>query len=133
MADKHSKTLEYYLSLEYPFKIEVIPKEEGGGYFITYPDLPGCMSDGETIEEAIKMGEDAKRCWIETALEKGIEIPEPFSYGNKYNGRITLRAPKSLHKQLVEEAQEEGVSLNQYLLYLISKGVKGVKNKYGNP
>lgn len=118
------KSLKYYLSLKYPFKIEALSEEDGGGFFITYPDLPGCMSDGETVEEALKMGEDAKKCWIEAALENGADIPKPYSFNENYNGRITLRTPKSLHRQLIEEAKDEGVSLNQYLLYLISKGCK---------
>jgi antitoxin HicB len=61
--------LENYLNKEYPYKIEKISKEDGGGYFITYPDLPGCMSDGDTLEEALSMGEDARISWIETAIE----------------------------------------------------------------
>ncbi|WP_028309753.1 type II toxin-antitoxin system HicB family antitoxin [Desulfitibacter alkalitolerans] len=116
------KDLNYYLSLNYPFKIEALSKEDGGGFLITYPDLPGCMSDGETIEEAVEMGQDAKRAWLETALEKGLEILEPFTTTEKYSGRITVRTPRSLHRKLIEEAQEEGVSLNQYLVYLLSKG-----------
>jgi|Deesub1362A_J573_1020465.scaffolds.fasta_scaffold03130_7 antitoxin HicB len=116
------KNLKYYLSLKYPYKIETLSEENGGGFLITYPDLPGCMSDGDTVEEAIKMGEDAKRAWIETRLEQGLEIPEPFS-NDKYSGRITLRAPKSLHRELIEQTEKEGVSLNQYLVYLLSKGL----------
>lgn len=49
---------------EYRFTVRPLSEEEGGGYFVEYPDLPGCMSDGETIEEAIVDAEDAKRCWI---------------------------------------------------------------------
>ena len=45
--------------------------EEGGGYLIEFPDLPGCMSDGETLEEAIENGKDALQCWIEAAAEDG--------------------------------------------------------------
>lgn len=54
---------------EYPFTIRHLTLEEGGGYLIEYPDLPGCMSDGETIEEAIKNGEDAVKCWIGAAKQ----------------------------------------------------------------
>ena len=55
--------------LEYPFITSALPKEEGGGYLIEFPDLPGCISDGETIEEAIENGKDAIVCWIETAKQ----------------------------------------------------------------
>lgn len=115
------KNLEYYLSLKYPFKVETISEEDGGGYVIAYPDLPGCMSDGKTIEETLLNGEDARKAWIQTAYEKSIIVPEPNTVIDKFSGRITLRTPKSLHKDLVEQAEKEGISLNQYIVYLLSK------------
>lgn len=117
-------SLEDYKKMDYPNRIEKLSPEDGGGYYITYPDLLGCSSDGETIEEAIKMGEDARICWIETAYEIGKEIPMPFSHRDNFKGRITVRVPKTMHKELIEEANEEGISLNQYLIYIISKGMK---------
>lgn len=63
--------------LEYPFITRLLPEAEGGGYLIQYPDLPGCMSDGETIQEAIESGRDAVRSWIETAKTHRDEIPVP--------------------------------------------------------
>jgi antitoxin HicB len=117
------KSLEYYLDLKYPFKIETLSEEDGGGYAITYPDLLGCISDGEAIDEAIVNGEDARRAWIEVAYEKGMEIPEPNSQDNKFSGRITLRTPRSLHRELVSHAEKEGVSLNQYIVYLLSRDI----------
>ncbi|MBM7854320.1 putative RNase H-like HicB family nuclease [Desulfohalotomaculum tongense] len=68
------KNLNYYLSLTY--KIVLHPAEEGG-YVAEISELPGCLSQGETKEEALEMIEDAKIAWIETALELGREIPEP--------------------------------------------------------
>ncbi len=65
--------------LQYPFSISVLPPEEGGGYLIEFPDLPGCISDGETIDEAITNGQDAIFCWIETSKQYGDEIPHPYS------------------------------------------------------
>jgi predicted RNase H-like HicB family nuclease len=62
---------------EYRFTIRPLTEEEGGGYLIEFPDLPGCMSDRETIEEAIADGEDAKRCWIAAMKEAGRLIPPP--------------------------------------------------------
>ena len=67
--------------LEYPFNISILSAEEGGGYLIEFPDLPGCISDGETIEEAIANGKDAILCWIETAKQYGDEVPQPGSSG----------------------------------------------------
>ncbi|NLB43077.1 MAG: toxin-antitoxin system HicB family antitoxin [Clostridiales bacterium] len=116
--------LEDYLMKEYPYKIEKLLIEDGGGYFITYLDLPGCMSDGDTLEEAIRMGEDARISWIENAIDIGKDIPEPNSHMDNYKGRITVRVPKIMHKELIDEAKEEGISLNQYMIYLIAKGMK---------
>ena len=63
--------------LDYPFQVRPLADVEGGGYLIEFPDLPGCLSDGETIEEAIASGADALRSWIETARECGDPVPPP--------------------------------------------------------
>jgi antitoxin HicB len=65
---------------EYLFNISILSAEEGGGYLIEFPDLPGCISDGETVDEAIANGKDALFCWIETAKQHGDEIPQPRSF-----------------------------------------------------
>ena len=54
-----------------------MPSEEGGGFLATVPDLPGCMSDGETPEQAITNVQDAIAAWIEAAQDLGHEIPKP--------------------------------------------------------
>ena len=63
--------------LGYLSKISRLTLEDGGGYLIEFPDLPGCISDGDTIDEAIANGRDAILCWIETAKQHGDEIPPP--------------------------------------------------------
>lgn len=63
--------------LDYRVVIEPLSQEDGGGYFATVPDLPGCMSDGETPEEAVANVQDAILCWIEAATELGREVPLP--------------------------------------------------------
>ena len=63
--------------LDYRIVIEPLSEEDGGGYFATVPDLPGCMSDGETPEEAIVNVQDAILCWIEAAGELWREVPRP--------------------------------------------------------
>lgn len=109
--------LEYYLNLKYP--VLLVPEPEGG-FTALIPDLPGCVSVGETQEEALKNVEEARQLWLETAYEYGDEIPLP-SPEREYSGRILLRMPKSLHRRLAEEAEAEGVSLNQYILSLLSE------------
>lgn len=89
-----------------------------------FPDLPGCVGAGDTAEEAVSMAEDAQKAWIEVAREDGKSIPEPINlYDSDYSGKFTLRLPKTLHRELALQAEDEGVSLNQYILYLISKGL----------
>ncbi len=65
--------------LEYPVLIEPLSAEDGGGFLATVPDLPGCMSDGETPEEAIVNVQDAIIGWIEAAQEMGRPVPAPSS------------------------------------------------------
>ncbi|MGB9905360.1 MAG: type II toxin-antitoxin system HicB family antitoxin [Desulfotomaculales bacterium] len=113
-----NKSVEYYLGL--PYRTVIYPSPEGG-YAVEIPDLPGCVSQGETLQEALAMAEDAKLCWIADALEKGEEVPEPLD--ESYSGRILVRTPKSLHRALAEKAREEGVSLNQYIVYQLSRSL----------
>lgn len=107
---------------EYPFNIRQLTQEEGGGYFIEFPDLPGCMSDGETIDEAIENGKDAVECWIEAAIEMGRSIPKPGELA-KQSGKWVQRVPKSIHLRLVKRAQEEGVSLNTLVITILSESL----------
>jgi antitoxin HicB len=71
------KTLEDYLALIYP--ITLYP-EPGGGYTVMIKDLPGCISEGETLEEAVENIKDAKESWLETAWEFQDNIPLPSDY-----------------------------------------------------
>ena len=112
------KTVEEYMQL--PYTIELTPDMDEGGFVASYPDLPGCLSIGDTAEEAVANAIDAKRAWLEAALEDGIEIQEPVSLKD-YSGQYKLRIPRSLHKSLAEQSRQEGVSMNQYCVYLLTK------------
>ena len=74
------KNLEYYMRLNY--RTEVIKAEESEGYVLYCPELTGCITYGETLDEGFEMIEDAKKCWFEACLEDGIEIPEPREYNS---------------------------------------------------
>jgi antitoxin HicB len=63
--------------LEYPVIIEPLPQDEGGGFVALVPDLPGCMSDGETAEAALSSVMDAVTAWIEEATTLGRPVPPP--------------------------------------------------------
>jgi antitoxin HicB len=106
--------------IDYRFEIHPLSKDEGGGYAITYPDLPGCRSDGATPEEAIKNGRDALQSWLAVAQEFGDKVPGPFA---AVSGRFVQRVPRSLHAQLIAQAKAEGVSLNTLIVALVSQGL----------
>jgi antitoxin HicB len=116
------KDLEYYMNQNYEIRIRQLSDGDGSGWFAEIPLLPGCMSDGETVEEALANLSDAKRGWLETNMELRRPIPEPAS-GDEFSGQLRLRMPKSLHKALTERAKNENVSLNQLILYHISRGI----------
>lgn len=113
------------LKLKYRLEIYALSEEDGGGYVAEVPELPGCMTDGDTKEEAIEKAKDAIESWIEVAKETGRAIPEPKYYKEEddYSGRITIRIPKVLHKELAETAEEQGVSINQLIVYYLSKSI----------
>ena len=112
------KTLDDYMKLSY--RMEIVEDKDEGGYVISYPDLPGCITCGETIETAVVNAVDAKKAWIEAALEEGIKIQEPENLED-YSGQFKLRIPRSLHRSLAEHSKREGISMNQYCVYLLSK------------
>lgn len=107
---------------DYPFTIRHLVQDEGGGYLIEYPDLPGCISDGNSINEAVKNGRDAIEAWLETAEEMGRSIPQPGDF-EEQSGKWVQRVPKSIHLRLVRKAAEEGVSLNTLVIMLLSESL----------
>ena len=107
------KTLDDYMEKSY--RMEIVEDKDEGGFVVSYPDLPGCITCGETVESAVANAVDAKKAWLEAALEEGVEIHEPDSLEN-YSGQFKLRIPRSLHRSLAEHSQREGISMNQYFL-----------------
>lgn len=104
---------------DYPVVVRKLSKEEGGGYLAEYPDLPGCMSDGETPEEAIVNAKDALKSCLETMKEFGDPWPKP----NEARGEWRQRVPKTLHRRLTVQAEKEGVSLNTLVVALLAEGL----------
>ncbi len=113
---KTNKQLAYYLTLDYTIRLK---KNGDESYFVEVEELPGCFSEADSKQEALVMIEDAKKVWIETALERSIAIPEPAQ--NDYSGKLHLRLPKFLHRVLAHQAKREGVSLNTYITSSLSR------------
>ena len=113
------KNLEYYMSL--PYTIEMIFDPEQA-WFVRVKELPGCMSQGDDPNDAIEMIKDAMRGWIDISLQDGDPIPEPAP-DEDYSGKFVVRLPRSLHRQLAETAEREGVSLNQFINVALAQSV----------
>ncbi|WP_028560472.1 toxin-antitoxin system HicB family antitoxin [Paenibacillus pinihumi] len=106
------------MSLPYTLIIKEIHDESGKYFYGTYAELDGCQSTGDDVAELLENMNEARSGWLEVKLEHGDPIPEPK---DDYSGKILLRIPKSLHQQLAVKADLEGISLNQYMLYKLSK------------
>ncbi len=114
------KDLDFYLDLHYPVTIHADPD---GGFVAEIEELPGCMTQAETLDEAFKAIEDARQVWINGTYEMGQDIPLPRDM-EEYSGKFMVRIPRSLHRTLAYAAKQEGVSLNQYIASLLAAGVQ---------
>lgn len=133
-AMSNSKSLEI---MRRPYERVLIPEAEGG-YSAYISEFEGCFAEGESADEALSNLESTALAWIEAEQDAGRTIPDARNQ-MEYSGKVLLRLPKTLHGQLVRQASNEGVSLNQYLVHKLSTGadegqitqvVKGTVNKY---
>ncbi len=118
-----------HVEAPYPFEayahmVEPLTEEDGGGYLITFPDLPGCMSDGETEAEALANARDAFSAWMSARAHIGKPIPKPTRHGETAEPvRLMQRLPRSLHASLVARARTEGTSMNTLVTMLLAEGL----------
>jgi antitoxin HicB len=112
-------TIDAYLAL--PYTIELI-REDDATWFARVVELPGCMTEGDSAADAAAMVQDAMTGWIELALADGRSIPQP-SPRDEFSGKFVVRVPKSLHRDLVEAAAREQVSLNQFIATELARAV----------
>lgn len=106
-------------SIPHRYTIE-IRENEDGSFFARIPDLPGCRTEAEMGTDVLEAIEDAKRVWIETAVEDGAPIPPPRD-AEDYSGRFVARVPHSMHADLVAAARREGVSLNTLVVAALGR------------
>lgn len=99
------------------FELTPLSEDDGGGWMITFPDFPGCMSDGETVVEAIANGAEAEEAWLAAAEKWGRPKPK----------NVVARLPLSLHQELKSQAKIEGASLNTLIVTILSQGVTSLK------
>ena len=103
----------------YPFTISPLSNEDGGGFAVEYPDLPGCISDGNSPDEAFNQGCDAVKSYLLSCAKYGDPFPKP----SEASGQWRQRVPRILHARLATKARQEGVSLNTLVIALIAEGL----------
>src|SRR5579863_1638968 len=104
----------------YRVTVRQLSKDEGGGFLAEYPDIPGCMSDGETIEEAIANGREALRDCIDVFRQSGRKFPKPAAVEP---AQWRQRLPRTLYMKLTAQAETEGVSINSLVTAIIAEAV----------
>ena len=123
--------LEYYMAQDYPVEIRRIPESLGGGYSASIPHLGrmAFFADGDTVEEALAKLERVKRTLFQHMISQGRPIPPPPPLPEEetetYSGRLPLRIPKDLHRELAERAEANGCSINQYVTAALAKQLSG--------
>ena len=108
----------------YRFTVRPLTSEEGGGYLVEYPEIPGCMSDGETVEEAIANGREALRDTLQFLKATGRKAPQPGVEAAQWRQRL----PRTLYLKLTEQAKTEGVSINSLVTAIIAEAI-GAKSQ----
>ncbi len=106
---------------EYPFQIRPLTTDEGGGYLVSYPDLPGCNSDGETPEQAIVNGRDAVRSYLLTCSTYGDPIPQPGTVGA--TSRLWETLPEPLRVRLLKQAERDEMRIEEVLPRAVEQGL----------
>jgi len=117
----NSKTKAAEEYLKEPYARLLIP-DDTGGYAAEILEFPGCVSDGETANEAVQNLENAAFAWIGSIQKQGKDVPPPRG-DYDYSGRIVVRLPASLHRQASLLAERDRTSLNQFLVSSIAASV----------
>jgi len=114
--------IKHYMNLPYKIEIVPIPESLGGGYSAQLPQLGkhAIVGDGDTVEEALANLDTIKLERFTEYLKKGIDIPDPAFEGDDFSGKFIVRMPKALHKELINSAKANAVSLNQYVNFLLA-------------
>lgn len=113
------KTVDEYMSMPYA---RVLTPDSEGYYVAEILEFEGCVAEGRSPAQALKMLDLEARDWLEVRIEEGAFIPEPFA-NSEMSGRFALRMPQSLHTKAAILAEREGVSLNTFIVSTLAMGV----------
>jgi RNA polymerase sigma factor (sigma-70 family) len=109
--------------IDQPYHIELVNSEASGGRWTAkVEELPGCTAEGSTPEEAATRVQEAMKTWIADAIAAGREVPKPRPAAS-HSGRLLVRMPQSLHSELARAAEQEEVSLNQFVTSSLASAV----------
>jgi RNA polymerase sigma-B factor len=108
--------------LDLPYHISVVVADDGRRWKAHVDELPGCEGQGDSPEEAVRSVRGAMKEWIADALAKQRPIPEPRPELS-HSGRLLLRMPQSLHRELARAAESQQVSLNQFIASSLTRAV----------
>lgn len=119
LSSVERETLMYqnYKKIVFPY----VNKDGSVSWVVEYPDLPGCSAVGSTEEEALIESKVASELWLDEYFELHKSFPIPKEVSNNFSGRVLVRMPKTLHKELTLEAEEERVSLNSLIITLLAQ------------
>jgi antitoxin HicB len=101
-------------TVQYKYRIDIFWSSEDSCFVVNVPELEGCMTHGETLEEAVSNAQEAIDGFIESLKARGLPVPIPIA-DQAFSGKIPLRIDPNLHRDLVLKAQIEGKSLNKYI------------------
>lgn len=104
----------------FQYSISLVWSEEDGCYVATVAEFPGLSAFGDSPEEAVNEAKIAVEGFLKVYKEDGCPIPNPETL-KPFSGQIRLRLPKTLHATLNQEARNEGVSLNTYIIKLLAE------------
>ncbi|MDR3216313.1 MAG: type II toxin-antitoxin system HicB family antitoxin [Clostridiaceae bacterium] len=120
---------------EYKIVLYPVETEEGIEWIARIPDVNNVGGSGATVEEAVKDVQNNLAFEIELLRQEGKEPPQKYSAPN-YSGKISLRLPKSIHRQVAELSEQEGVSINSLITIAVSNFIgqkaKGQERKTGD-
>lgn len=111
--------------MRYGYKIDLTQVNDHIFWIVESTKLKGCVAQGDTPEEALQEFEENENEWLESAKKYGISIPEPVpaKVQEEYSGKFTVRLSKGVHHKLAERAEDEGVSINQFVCEAICERI----------
>ncbi len=107
---------------DYPYLINIFWSEEDQIYMAEAPELEGCITHGNSPEEAVRKAGEAIKSWIQAAKKLKHPLPQPVTK-RRVSGKFNVRIPKTLHKSLIVKSAQEGVSLNHLVTTLLSQNL----------